>query len=137
MNNASIDNISISLNSNNKIIIKPNMFNKLYISNLNSQGEEIAFIQNQTSNSLTANFFMIEISEDIIEYNLTHNNLKENAFKLLKNSAISEVNINFKNGYSQPFLFNIKKEKFILQTNNNLCIIFSEQDIKYKENLFA
>ena len=137
MNNSNIKNINIKLDSNNEIIIAPNMFNKLYISNLNSRGEEIAFIQSENSNKLTANFFMIEISDEVIEYNLTKNNLKDNAFKLLKNSVIKEVNINFKNGYTQPFLFNIKKENFISQNNNNLCVLLSEQNIKYKENLFV
>lgn len=137
MKNASIKNISIKLNSKNEIIITPNMFENLYISNLNHDGEEIAFIQNNNSNVLTANFFMIKVSDEIIEYNLTKNNLKENAFKLLKNQTINEVDINFKNGYTQPFLFKVKKEQFISQNNSNLCIILSEQDIKYKENLFV
>jgi len=136
MNNASIKNISIKLNSKNNIIVTPNMFNNLYISNLNKNGEEIAFIQDNNSNKLTANFFMVKLSDEIIEYNLTQNNLKENAFKLLKNEIINEVDINFKNGYTQPFLFKINKEAFILKTNNDLCILVSEQDIKFKENLF-
>ena len=72
-----------------------------------------------------------------LKVTLTKNNLKDNAFKLLKNSVIKEVNINFKNGYTQPFLFNIKKENFISQNNNNLCVLLSEQNIKYKENLFV
>lgn len=137
MNNVSIKNISIKLDNNDTIVIKPTMFDNLYISNLDSNGNEIAFVQNDKSNKLEANFFMIKLKNDIIEYNLTNNNLKDNAFKLLKDKLISEVDINFKNGYTQPFLFNIKKEKYTLKDNNDLCLLLSEYNIKFKDNLFA
>lgn len=137
MKNASIKNINIKLTSNEEIIVTPNMFENLYISNLNENGEEIAFIPKENSNRLKANFFMIKLSDGIIEYNLTKNTLKDNAFKLLKEKRIKEVEINFKNGYSQPFMFNVNKDVYNLKIQNNLCLIFSEYEIKYKENLFA
>ena len=137
MNNTGIKNINIKLDSNSEIIATPNMFENLYISNLNNNGDEVAFISKENSNRLKANFFMIKLSDKIIEYNLTKHNLKENAFKLLKNQKIVEININFKNGYSQPFMFNIKNEPFIIKNTNDMCILMSNQDIKYKENLFA
>lgn len=137
MNNPGIKNISIKLNTNEEIIATPKMFENLYISNLDKNGNEIAFISKENSNRLKANFFMVKLNEEIIEYNLTTNNLKENAFKLLKNKQIKEVNINFINGYTQPFIFHITKDSFTLKNNNNLCILLSELDLKYKENLFA
>ena len=137
MNSAGIKNINIKLNSNEIIIATPKMFENLYISNLNESGDEIAFISNEKNNHLKANFFMIKLSNEIIEYNLTNNSLKENAFKLLREKKIKEVEINFKNGYSQPFTFNINKEIFSQKRNNDLCLLLSEHNIKYKNNLFA
>ena len=137
MNNANIKNIDIILTTNENIIAPPNMFDNLYISNLNIKGEEIAFDSEKKTNGLTANFLMIRLTDEIIEYNLTKNNIKENAFKLLKNNKIKQININFKNGYSQPFIFNIQKEMYTTKNSNDLCIIYSEQNIKYKDNLFA
>ena len=65
-------------------------------------------------------------------------NLKENAFTILKNNPkIKEVIINFKNGYSQPFMFYSNKNTYSETNNNDLCLIQSEYNIKYKENLFA
>lgn len=137
MSNAGIKHINIKLTTNEEIIATPNMFKNLYISNLNEIGDEIAFISKENSNHLKANFFMVKLNQEIIEYNLTKNTLKENAFKLLKDKKIKEVEINFKNGYSQPFIFNINKDPFTIKDSNDLCILISEHDIKYKENLFA
>lgn len=137
MKNANIENINILLADNKKIIVLPNMFDNLYISNLNQNGEEIAFVSKENSNKLSANFLMIKLNEETIEYNLTNNNLKENAFKLLKENKIKEVNINFKNGYIQPFIFNINKENYTLKDNTSLCLLISDFDIKYKDNLFV
>ena len=137
MNNTGIKNINIKLTTNEEIIATPNMFENLYISNLNENGEEIAFVSKENSNRLKANFFMIKLSDAIIEYNLTQNNLKENAFKLLKDKKIKEVDINFKNGYTQPFMLNVNKDIFTMKSTNELCLLLSEKDIKYKENLFA
>ena len=137
MKNANIKNINILLSDDKKIIALPEMFDNFYISNLNNKGEEIAFISKENSNRLTANFIMIKLSDEIIEYNLTNNNIKENAFKLLKENKIKEIDINFKNGYSQPFMFNITNDTYIIKNPNNLCLLLSDIDIKYKDNLFA
>ncbi len=138
MNNISIKDINIKLDTNQSIIATPNMFDNLYISNINDSGDEIAFTPKENSNRLKANFFMIKLTNEIIEYNLTKNNLKENAFTILKNNPkIKEVIINFKNGYSQPFMFYSNKNTYSETNNNDLCLIQSEYNIKYKENLFA
>ena len=137
MKNANIENINILLSDNKKIIATPEMFDNFYISNLNEKGEEIAFLSKEDSNKLIANFLMIKLSDEIIEYNLTKNDLKDNAFKILKENKIKEINIKFKNGYIQPFMFNINKEVFYIKNTNNLCLLLSDIDVKYKENLFA
>lgn len=137
MKNANIENINILLTDDKKIIATPEMFDNFYISNLNEDGEEIAFLSKENSNRLTANFVMIKLSDDIIEYNLTNNDLKDNAFKILKENKIKEIDINFKNGYTQPFMFNINKETYIIKNTNDLCLLLSDIDIKYKDNLFA
>lgn len=137
MKNANIENINILLSDDKNIIVTPEMFDNFYISNLNNDGEEIAFLSHKNSNRLTANFVMIKLNDEVIEYNLTKNNLKENAFKLLKENKIKEIDINFKNGYTQPFMFNIKNETFIIKNQNDLCLLLSDIDVKYKNNLFA
>lgn len=137
MNYTGIKNISIKINDNQCIIAKPNMIDNLYISNINKLGDEIAFIKDK-NNNLLANFFIVKLSNEIIEYNLTNNNLKENAFNLLKKkNKIQEVNINFNNGNCQPFIFNSNNNLFIQKNNNDIYLLLSEYDIKYKENLFA
>ena len=96
-----IKNIIIKLKNNQEIIAKPNMFDNLYISNIDSSGDEIAFGKEADNKNLKANFFIVKLSREIIEYNLTHNSLKENAFNLFnQENNIKEVKINFKNGTS-------------------------------------
>jgi len=137
MKNANIENINILLSDDKNIVVLPEMFDNFYISNLNEKGEEIAFLSKENSNRLTANFIMIKLSDQIIEYNLTKNNIKENAFKLLKEKKIKEIDINFKNGYSQPFMFDVTNDTYFIKNPNDLCILLSDIDIKYKDNLFA
>ena len=136
MKNANIENINIILNTNEKIVATPDMFDNLYISNLNNWGDEIAFISDNHSNNLIANFLMIKLSNEIIEYNLTKNNLKENAFKLLRENKIKKIDINFKNGYTQPFSLNVNKDAYIINNNDNMCLLLSDKNIKYKDYLF-
>ena len=136
MKNIGIKNITIKLKNNQNIIAKPNMFDNLYISHINNSGDEIAFIKDK--NNLKANFFMIKLFSNVIEYNLASNTLKENPFNLLKQeNSITEVNINFQNGNTQPFTFDNKNQLFVQKNNNDLCVLLSEYDIKYKENLFT
>ena len=62
MNNISIKDINIKLDTNQSIIATPNMFDNLYISNINDSGDEIAFTPKENSNRLKANFFMIKLN---------------------------------------------------------------------------
>ena len=131
----SINNIVINLENNKTIIATNKMFDKLYISNIDSNGNEIPY--KDSNNSLISNFFMIKLKNKIIEYNLTNKQLEENAFNLIKSgSNIESIIINFKNGKSLPFILNSNNIFHTFKQKNDLCIIQSEYDIKYYENLF-
>ena len=131
-----INNIIINLDNNKTIIADNKMFSNLYISNIDNNGDEIPYV-NTESKSLISNFFMIKLKNKIIEYNLTNKQLEENAFNLIKNEKnINSIIINFKNGYSQPFIINSNNIFHTFKQKNDLCIIQSEYDIKYYENLF-
>ena len=100
MTTESINNIIINLENNKTIIANNKMFDKLYISNIDSNGNEIPYKEDDT-NSLISNFFMIKLKNKTIEYNLTNKQLEENAFNLIKNEKnIESIIINFKNGKS-------------------------------------
>ncbi len=136
MNNGGIKNIIINLENNKTILADKNMFSNLYISNIDDNGDEIPY-NKIYDNSLIGNFFMIKLKNKIIEYNLANNLLSENAFNLIKNEKnIESIIINFSNGYSQPFILNSNKIFHSFKQKNDLCIIQSEYDIKYYENLF-
>ena len=132
----SIDNIIINLDNNKTIIAKNNMFDKLYISNIDNNGDIIAY--DKIDETLLSNFFMIKLKNKVIEYNLTNKELKENAFNLIKNNkSISSIIINFKNGNSIPFIISSNNMFESFKIKNDLCIIQSEYDIKKYENLFS
>ena len=132
----SIDNIIINLDNNKTIIAQNNMFDKLYISNIDNNGDIIPY--EKIDDTLLSNFFMIKLKNKIIEYNLTNKELKENAFNLIKNNkSINSIIINFKNGKSIPFIINSNNMFESFKIKNDLCIIQSEYNIKYYENLFS
>ena len=136
MNTESIENIIINLENNKTIIANNKMFDKLYISNIDSNGDEIPYKRN--NESLISNFFMIKLKNKIIEYNLTNRQLEENAFKLIKSEKnIESIIINFKNGKAIPFILASNNNFYTFKQKNDLCIIQSEYDIKYYENLFS
>jgi len=138
MNTEGIENIIINLENNKTIIAENKMFSNLYISNINNNGDEIPYNKEDYDNSLMSNFFMIKLKNKIIEYNLANRQLEENAFNLIKEiKNIESIIINFKNGYSQPFIINSNNIFHSFKQKNDLCIIQSEYDIKYYENLFS
>ena len=135
MINVGIENILINLENNKTIIASNKLFSNLYISNINEEGDEIPY--NSEYDSYMSNFFMIKLKNKIIEYNLTNKYLEENAFKLIKeNKNIESIIINFKNGSSIPFILNSNNNFLTFKDKNDLCIIQSEYNIKYYENLF-
>ena len=138
MNNESIDNIIINLENNKTIIADNKMFSNLYISNIDNNGDEIPYKEDDYNHSLISNFFMIKLKNKIIEYNLTNKQLEENAFNLIKDEKnIESIIINFKNGNSLPFIINSNNIFHTFKQKNDLCIIQSEYDIRYHENLFS
>ena len=135
MRNVGIENILINLENNKTIIANNKLFSNLYISNINEYGDEIPY--NEEYDSYISNFFMIKLKNKTIEYNLTNKYLEENAFKLIKeNKSIESIIINFKNGTSIPFILNSNKNFLTFKDKNDLCIVQSEYNIKYYENLF-
>ena len=135
MRNVGIENILINLENNKTIIANNKLFSNLYISNINEDGDEIPY--NEEYDSYISNFFMIKLKNKTIEYNLTNKYLDENAFKLIKeNKSIESIIINFKNGTSIPFILNSNKNFLTFKDKNDLCIVQSEYNIKYYENLF-
>ena len=135
MRNVGIENILINLENNKTIIANNKIFSNLYISNINEDGDEIPY--NEEYDSYISNFFMIKLKNKTIEYNLTNKYLDENAFKLIKeNKSIESIIINFKNGTSIPFILNSNKNFLTFKDKNDLCIVQSEYNIKYYENLF-
>ena len=138
MNTESIENIIINLENNKTIIADNKMFSNLYISNIDNNGDEIPYKENDYNHSLISNFFMIKLKNKIIEYNLTNKQLEENAFNLIKEEKnIESIIINFKNGNSLPFIINSNNIFHSFKQKNDLCIIQSEYDIRYNENLFS
>lgn len=137
MNNESIENIIINLENNKTIIANNKMFSNLYISNIDNNGDEIPYKEDDYNHSLISNFFMIKLKNKIIEYNLTNKQLEENAFNLIKQEKnIESIIINFKNGNSLPFIINSNNIFHTFKQKNDLCIVQSEYDIRYLENLF-
>lgn len=137
MNNESIENIIINLENNKTIIANNKMFSNLYISNIDNNGDEIPYKEDDYNHSLISNFFMIKLKNKIIEYNLTNKQLEENAFNLIKEEKnIESIIINFKNGNSLPFIINSNNIFHTFKQKNDLCIVQSEYDIRYLENLF-
>ena len=134
MANEAIENILINLENSKTIIADNRLFSNLYISNINEDGDEIPF--NSEEESYISNFFMIKLKNKTIEYNLTNKYLEENAFNLIKNNNIDSIIINFKNGTSIPFILSSNKVFHHFKQKNDLCIIQSEYNIKYYENLF-
>ena len=121
----SIDNIIINLDNNKTIIAQNNMFDKLYISNIDNNGDIIPY--EKIDDTLLSNFFMIKLKNKIIEYNLTNKELKENAFNLIKNNkSISSIIVNFKNGNSIPFII----------SSNNMFESFKIKNDKSRKKIY-
>ena len=138
MSTDSILNIIINLENNKTIVADNKMFSNLYISQIDKNGDEIPYKFDEFSDSLISNFFMIKLKNKIIDYNINNNYIEENAFNLIKDKKnIKSVIINFKNGISQPFIISSNNSFYSFKSKNDLCILQSEYDIKYYENLFS
>ena len=138
-----IDSIDIYSNNKDVFTITSESFENFYIANIDDNGDEMNYLLCEDQITLFANFFMIKIKNE--------ENDNESIIvlqRLLKKKDIIKVTINFKNGEKQDFEL-IKRriakngilentyEDAYLDDNNNLCIMVTDKNIKYKKELFA
>ena len=136
---------SIDIYSNNKDVftITSDSFENFYIANIDDNGDEINYLLCEDQITLFANFFMIKIKNQISE-----DDTLLVLQRLLKKKDIIKVTINFKNNQKQSFdlvkrrvakngLLENTYEDAYLDNNNDLCIMVTDKNIKYKKELFA
>lgn len=131
-----IHNIELKTNNQDIISVSNCDFSHFYIANIDNDGDEINYTKKDNSNTLLANFFMVKIA-----------NNKMYVERLKNCKDIISVGISFNNGYYQEFEIAKKRianngkleniyESIIDDDNNDLCIIISNKNIKYKKGLF-
>ena len=139
MVNEFIHSIELTANNQDIISIFPSNFDKFYIANIDQNGDEISYGNN--GNHLEANYFMIKILND------KSHDADEVIKRLTDKKDIVNVSIHFTNGRIQ--VFDIPKKR--VQTdglltnkyedtffdNDDLCIIISDKNIRYKKELFV
>lgn len=136
-----IYNIDIATSNNDIISISSDYFKNFYISNIDENGDEISYNFNFESKNLYADFFMVKILND------KSPSCVELIDRLYNLQDIIKLRVCFTNGTNQEFdlakkrvikngkLINLYEEAFI--DEDDLCIVISDRDIKYKKNLFA
>ena len=139
MVNDFIYNIEFTTNNQDIISIFPSSFSNFYIANIDNNGDEISYGVN--GNALEANYFMIKIVND------KSYDASEVIKRLQTKTDITGLSIHFTNGKTQ--VFNIPKRRVqkdgilinkyeeVFNDEDDLCIIISDKDIKYKKELFA
>lgn len=139
MSAACIYNIDLKTNNNDIIRISSDYFNHFYIANIDENGDEIGY-DTLEDNSLNANFFMIKIIND------NSRESKEVINRIIEKKDIIGVDLSFTNGYKQ--IFNIAKKRVVSNgttenkyqetffDNEDLCIMITDKNIKYKKELF-
>lgn len=136
---------SIDIYSNNKDVftITSDSFENFYVANIDDNGDEINYLLCEDQVTLFANFFMIKIKNNDAE-----NNTLLILQRLLKKKDIIHVTINFNNGHKQAFELAKRRiakngilentyEDAYLDSNNDLCIMVTDKNIRYKKELFA
>ena len=139
MVNEFIHSIELTANNQDIISIFPSNFDKFYIANIDQNGDEISY--GNSNGHLEANYFMIKILND------KSYDANEVIKRLTEKKDIVNVSIHFTNGKKQVFdiakrrvqsdglLVNKYEDTFF--DNDDLCIIISDKDIRYKKELFA
>ncbi len=137
MKGGCIYSIGITTNTNDTFSISSDCFDHFYIANINDEGDENKY--KKSNQKLEANFFMVRILHD----SETTIPIK----KLTRSNDIVKVEVFFTNGLSQEFdipkkrvaqnrqLVNLYEETFV--DESGLCILITDKNIRYKENLFA
>ena len=139
MVNEFIYNIEFATNNQDLISIYPSNFKNFYIANINENGDEISYGVNNSA--LEANYFMIKILND------KSKDASDVINRLVSKKDITSIAIHFTNGKTQ--LFDIPKKRIqqdgvlinkyedAFFDDEDLCIIISDKDIRYKKELFA
>ena len=131
--------IKIIFENGDNILIDKKEFADFYISNLNNQGEEIPYESTLLKNKLYANFCLLKLNNQIIDYTKIN--------RLKQKSDITEIQIIFNNNKflkfdiasdADPFAEKYENShEYIYEDENTFGLLLSEYNIKYKENLFA
>lgn len=136
-----IYNIDLITNNKDRISVSSDYFDHFYIANIDDEGNETHYEINESTSNLYANFFMIKILND------KENNTLMTINRLIERKDIVKVGICFTNGNYQEFdvakkrvakngiLENVYQDVF--SAMDDLCILVTDKNIKYKENLFA
>ena len=139
MVNEFINSIELTANNQDIISIFSSNFDKFYIANIDQNGDEISYGNN--GDHLEANYFMIKILND------KSYDANEVIKRLVDKKDIINVSIHFTNGKKQTFdipkkrvqtdgiLTNRYEDAFF--DEEDLCIIISDKNIRYKKALFA
>ena len=139
MVNEFIYNIEFATNNQDLISIYPSNFKNFYIANINENGDEISYGVNNSA--LEATYFMIKILND------KSKDASDVINRLVSKKDITSIAIHFTNGKTQ--LFDIPKKRIqqdgvlinkyedAFFDDEDLCIIISDKDIRYKKELFA
>jgi hypothetical protein len=134
-----IYSIDLSTSTKDIISVSSDEFNHFYIANIDENGDEINY-EKKEENSLSANFFMIKL----LKTDIQSTNIMD---KIIKQKNIISIGVSFTNGGYQEFevakkrvanngkIENIYEDAFY--DNEDLCIVITNKDIKYKKNLFA
>lgn len=139
MSTRCINSIEFKTNNNEIISVSSSNLDYFYVGNLDQNGDETNY-ELKNNNDLFANFFMVKIIND------NSDNIKSIYNRLINKKDIVGFNLGFTNGEFQKFdvpkkriatngiMENKYEETFIL--DNDLGIIITDKEVKYKKELF-
>lgn len=137
-----IKTINLIFEDGESISIDDFLFSNFYISNIDEEANEIPYEKLLDTNILYANFFTLKINNNINDY--YHKNIIKNIFdkkniaEIVLNTT-GEKTISFNLASSlDPFKknnINTYDQSFI--QDDDLCILITPYNIKYKNHLFA
>lgn len=132
-----IYSIDLKTNTNETFNISSDNFDHFYIASIDDRGDETSYSKNP-NDIYEANFFMIRV--------LNSNKLKSIIDRLYKKQDIVNISINFTNGSTETFNIPVDRKldnKKLINTyedatiiDDNLCILVTDKNIRYKKNLF-
>lgn len=140
--NQEIKNINLIFEDGETVQLDENLFTNFYIANIDNKANEIPYEKLLNTNILYANFLTLKIN------NLINNYYNEDIIKKVYNKKnLAEIKISTSNG--KEILFNVASsiDPFKKNINNyydksfieedNLCLLISQYEIKYKNHLFV